>query len=129
LDGELFITGRLSDLIVIRGKNLFPEDIEATMQVAEPLLAQEGAAAFSVVGPSTEQLVLVQEVSSRVLRSVDLIAMRDEVSRLVLQRHGIGVSAFVPVRAGSLVRTSSGKISRFACKHLYMTQKLQPLPM
>jgi acyl-CoA synthetase (AMP-forming)/AMP-acid ligase II len=129
LDGELFITGRLSDLIVIRGKNLFPEDIEATMQIAEPLLAQEGAAAFSVEGHATEQLVLVQEVSSRTLRAVDLIAMRDEVSRLVMQRHGIGVSAFVPVRAGSLVRTSSGKISRFACKQLYMTQKLLPLPM
>ncbi len=129
LDGELFITGRLSDLIVIRGKNLFPEDIEATMQIAEPLLALEGSAAFSVVGPETEQLVLLQEVSSRTLRAVDLIAVRDEVSRLVLQRHGVGVSAFVPVRAGSLVRTSSGKISRFACKHLYMTQKLLPLPM
>jgi hypothetical protein len=99
------------------------------MQIAEPLLAQEGAAAFSVEGYATEQLVLVQEVSSRTLRAVDLIAMRDEVSRLVMQRHGIGVGAFVPVRAGSLVRTSSGKISRFACKQLYMTQKLLILPM
>ncbi|CAE6867231.1 Putative fatty-acid--CoA ligase FadD21 [Paraburkholderia nemoris] len=129
LGGELFITGRLSDLIVIRGKNFFPEDIEATAQIAEPLLAQEGVAAFSVEGHATEELVLVQEVSSRTLRAVDLIAMRDEVSRLVMQRHGIGVSAFVPVKAGSLVRTSSGKISRFACKQLYVTQKLLQLPM
>ena len=73
--------------------------------------------------------MLVQEVSSRTLRAVDLIAIRDEVSRLVMQRHGIGVSAFVPVRAGSLVRTSSGKISRFACKQLYVTEKLLTLPM
>jgi acyl-CoA synthetase (AMP-forming)/AMP-acid ligase II len=129
LDGELFITGRLSDLIVIRGKNLFPEDIEATIQIAEPLLIHEGAAAFSVEGDTTEELVLIQEVSARTLRAVDLIAIRDEVSRLVMQRHGIRVSDFVPVRAGSLVRTSSGKISRFACKHLYVTQKLLPLSM
>jgi len=129
LDGNLFITGRLNDLIVIRGKNICPEDIEATMQTVAPLLAQEGVAAFSVEGHATEQLVLVQEVSSRSLRAIDLTATRDEVSRLVMQRHGIGVSAFVPVKAGSLVRTSSGKISRFACKQLYMTQKLLPLPM
>lgn len=129
LNGELFITGRLSDLIIIHGKNLFAEDIEATMRSAEPILAQEGAVAFSVAGPATEQLVLVQEVSSRSLRTLNLIAIRDEVSRLVLQRHGIGVGAFVPVKAGSLARTSSGKISRFACKQLYVTQKLIPLPM
>lgn len=129
LGAQLFITGRLSDLIVIRGKNLFPEDIEATMQSAEPLLAQDGVAAFSVDGRDTEELVLVQEVSARALRSIDLIAIRDEVARLVMLRHGIGVADFVPVRAGALVRTSSGKISRFACKQLYVTQKLQPLPM
>lgn len=129
MNGELFITGRLSDLIIIHGKNLFAEDIEATMRSAEPILAQEGAVAFSVAGPATEQLVLVQEVSSRSLRTLNLIAIRDEVSRLVLQRHGIGVGAFVPVKAGSLARTSSGKISRFACKQLYVTQKLIPLPM
>ncbi|MDX1253488.1 MAG: hypothetical protein IDH49_14810 [Gammaproteobacteria bacterium] len=112
-----------------RRPNFFPEDIEATIQIAEPLLAQEGIAAFSVEGRATEELVVVQEIGSRALRTVDLIAIQDEVSRLVMQRHGISVTAFVPVRAGSLVRTSSGKISRFACKQLYATQKLQPLPM
>jgi len=127
LDEELFVTGRISDIIIIRGKNVFPEDIEATVRVAQPMLAHEGAAAFAVEGTTTEELVLVQEISSRTLRVVDLNAMRDEVSRLVMQRHGIDVAVFIPVRAGSLMRTSSGKISRFACKQLYMTQQLRRL--
>lgn len=126
---ELFVTGRFSDLVVIRGKNLFPEDIEATIHQAEPALAREGVAAFSVDGNATEELVIVQEMSSRTLRAVNLVTTKDAVSDLVLQHHGIRVATFVAVKSGSLVRTSSGKISRFACKQLYVARKLQSLPV
>jgi len=127
LDDEFYITGRLRDLILVRGKNVFPEDVEATVQIAEPRLVNEGSAAFSI--DETEALILLQEIGTKTLRSLDLEAMRDEVSRLVMQRHGISIHAFVPVRSGSLARTSSGKISRRACKQLYLDQKLQRLSL
>ncbi|MGF6786178.1 acyl-CoA synthetase (AMP-forming)/AMP-acid ligase II [Paraburkholderia sp. 35.1] len=127
LDSQLFVTGRLVDLIVIRGRNIFPEDIEATAEQAEQRLAHECAVAFCVEGDSGEEVVLVQEISARTLRSVDLRETRELVSHLVLQHHGVCLSDFVPVKTGSLARTSSGKISRSATRQLYMARKLRPL--
>ncbi|MGE4243953.1 fatty acyl-AMP ligase [Ramlibacter sp.] len=124
---EIFVTGRIRDLIVIRGRNHFPEDIEAAMQAAQPLLACEAAVAFVAGDCDKEQLVLLQEISSRSLRSIDLHALREDVLRTVALSHGIHVSDFLVLRSGSLVRTSSGKISRSACRQYYLDDKFRSL--
>jgi acyl-CoA synthetase (AMP-forming)/AMP-acid ligase II len=120
LDGELYVTGRVKDCIIIRGRNLAAEDVEEAMRSADPRLHREGCAAIAVAGEQGEELVLLQEISVRVLRNLNLAEIAQAVSGAVLQRCGVAPAAYVPVRTGALARTSSGKISRFANRKLYV---------
>lgn len=129
LRGELYITSRLKDLIIIRGKNVIPEDIENTVKDAHPLLEMEGAAAIGIPNDGTEDLVYIQELSARTLRGIDLAATHEAARDLVLDRHGITIKEFLAVPAGSLVRTSSGKISRSACRQLYINRSFDSISM
>jgi acyl-CoA synthetase (AMP-forming)/AMP-acid ligase II len=124
-NGELFITSRLKDLIVIRGKNVFPEDVEETVKDADPLFVIESAAAFGVPSSEGESLIFLQEVSARTIRTVDISRVAEIAKLLVLERHGVKVQEFIHVQSGSLIRTSSGKISRSGCRKLFLTQNLR----
>jgi acyl carrier protein len=118
-DEELFVTGRLKDLIVIRGLNHYPQDIEQTVERSHVALRPDGCAAFSVTSDEGEQLVVVQELERRYVRNADVSEVFAAVRRAVAEHHELQVHAIVLVRTGSIPKTSSGKIQRRATRAAY----------
>jgi 8-amino-7-oxononanoate synthase len=117
-DGELFVTGRLKDLIIVHGMNFYPQDIEQTVQQAHPRLRADCGAAFTVETDGRQQLVVVQEVERRKQGNLEVVF--DSVVRAVAAEHELGLDAVVLVKAGSIPKTSSGKIQRHACCDGYL---------
>ena len=117
-DAELFVTGRLKDLIIVHGMNYYPQDIEQTVQQAHPRLRADCGAAFTVEVDGRQQLVVVQEVERR--KQGDLEVLFDTVVRAVAAEHELALEAVVLVKAGSIPKTSSGKIQRHACCAAYL---------
>jgi acyl-CoA synthetase (AMP-forming)/AMP-acid ligase II len=122
-EGELYVTGRIKDVIIIRGQNHYPHDIEATVAGCHPALCADGTAAFSLELQAGEALAVVQEVE-RGYRGMltDLeSAIRDAVSR----HHQLSIARLALVRPRSVPKTSSGKVRRLACRALLLDQALQ----
>jgi acyl-CoA synthetase (AMP-forming)/AMP-acid ligase II len=115
-EGELFITGRLKDVIVIRGGNFYPQDIEATVQRSHPALPPGRGAAFSVELDGEERLVVLQEVRRHGRTALDVPSILEDVREAVAAEHGLRVHALVLIRTGRLPRTTSGKVRRRACR-------------
>ena len=113
---ELYITGRIKDVIIIRGQNHYPTDIERTVENSHPALRPGCGAAFSVEVKGQERLVVVQEVERSYLRRLDTKAVVGEIRQAVAGQHGLEVYATVLVKTGSIPKTSSGKIRRYACR-------------
>ncbi len=115
-DGELYITGRLKDLIIIRGRNLYPQDIEASAEGSHPAIRPGSSTAFAVGGaagePSGERLVLVAEVDRHVVGSTPVDAIAEAVRAAVAADHEVSLERLVLLRPGTLPRTSSGKLRR-----------------
>lgn len=120
---ELFLTARLKDLIIIRGRNHYPQDIEQTVEESHSSLRIGGGAAFSVPGQDEEQLVVVQEVEARA-KNLDLAAVVETVRQRVAEEHEIQVSTVVLIKAGTLSKTSSGKVQRRLCRTKYLAREL-----
>jgi len=121
--GELFITGRIKDLIIIRGTNHYPQDVEWTVQQIHPALRPDYGAAFSIEVDGAEHLVVVQEVE----RNPDhfnagevITAIRQAIS----EAHELQVYAVVLAKPGNVLKTSSGKIQRRACKASFLAGEL-----
>ncbi len=118
-EGELFIVGRIKDLLIIRGRNHYPEDIEATVQE----ITRGRVAAIAVPLDSTEQLVTVVEIKKRDDSDEDaknrLGEVRSDVTSAISNAHGLNVGDLVLVAPGSIPTTTSGKIRRAACVDLY----------
>lgn len=117
--GELFIVGRIKDLLIIRGRNHYPEDIEATVQQ----ITGGRVAAISVPVNSTEKLVTVMEVKKRGGSSGDVMhwlsGVKSDVTSAISNAHGLNVGDLVLVPPGSIPITTSGKIRRAACVEQY----------
>src|SRR5215204_4809061 len=122
--GELFVTGRLKDLIVIRGRNHYPQDIEQTVEQSHRALRSGGCAAFSVETGHGEQLGIVQELERRYLRSAGVGEVVASIRRAVAEHHDLQVHAVVLVRTGSIPKTSSGKLQRRATRAGYLAGTL-----
>lgn len=118
-NGELFLTGRLKELMIIRGRNHYPQDIEHTVQQCDPALLSGGGASFSIELDEEEHLVVIQEVERSYLRKLDTGQIVRQIRRAVNVEHGIQVSEIVLVRPGSILRTSSGKVRRSACRDAF----------
>jgi acyl-CoA synthetase (AMP-forming)/AMP-acid ligase II len=112
VDGELYVTGRIKDLIIIRGQNHYPHDIEATVCGLHPALRPQGAAAFSITTADGEQLGLVLEVE-RSHAGSDLAPVEAIVRDAVSRQHQLQIDRLAFVRHGSIPKTSSGKIQRY----------------
>jgi fatty-acyl-CoA synthase len=119
LDGELYVTGRLADLITIAGADHYPHDIEKTVAAASPIVRRGYATAFTVPAGAGERLIIVAERASgtRKLEQAPEIAA---ISAAVAARHGVRVDDVRLVPAGVIPRTTSGKLARRACRDEYL---------
>ncbi|MBD2153043.1 fatty acyl-AMP ligase [Leptolyngbya sp. FACHB-16] len=124
LDGELFITGRIKDLMIIRGQNHYPQDIELTVEKSHPALSPASGAAFTVDVKGEERLVIVQEVERSYLRKLNIKEVISCISHAITAEHGLQVYATVLVKLGSIPKTSSGKIQRHACRAQFLNGTL-----
>lgn len=123
-NGELFVTGRLKEVIIIRGRNYYPQDIELTVQHAHPVLIPGAGAAFSVEVDGEERLVVVQEVD-RCYRDVDLREVVRQIRRAISEEYDLDLYAVVLIRQASLPRTTSGKIQRLLCREKFLSGQLR----
>lgn len=122
-DGELFITGRIKDLVILRGRNHYPQDIEQTVESAHPAIRPACCAAFAIDHNDGERLIIVAEVE-RSERKSEVSDVADAVRRAVAEHHDIQIDSFVLLKPGSVPKTSSGKIQRHACKAGYLDGSL-----
>ncbi|MDC0683710.1 non-ribosomal peptide synthetase [Sorangium atrum] len=124
--GELYVTGRLKDLIIVRGRNLYPQDIELTAEESHPGLRAGGGAAFSVDVDGEERIVIVQELGRRAPASgpAEPAELGAAIERAVADRHEVAVHAVVLIKPGSLPRTTSGKVQRRACRGRFLEGSL-----
>jgi fatty-acyl-CoA synthase len=126
LDGELYVTGRIADLVTIDGRDHYPQDIEATAAEASPVVRRGYATAFSVSAnesPGREVLVIVAERAAGTSR-VDPQPAIDAIRRAVSQRHRLRVGDVLLLPAGAIPRTTSGKLARRACRSQYLNGEL-----
>lgn len=112
-NGQLYITGRLKDLIIIRGQNHYPQDIEKTVESAHPALSRGGAAAFSIQVGIEEHLAIVQELRRGTWDTEEVIR---SVRRAVADVHGLQAHSVVLISPKTLPKTSSGKVQRHKCR-------------
>jgi len=126
--GELFITGRIKDLIIIRGINHYPQDIEHTVQALHPALRQNCGAAFSVPDDLGEEtLVVVQEVERTERNRIDPVEMTGLIRQGVTDQHELFARHIMLIRPGSLPKTTSGKIQRSLTRRLWLERRLDEL--
>ncbi|OBG23860.1 fatty-acid--CoA ligase [Mycolicibacterium celeriflavum] len=125
LEGELYVTGRRADLIVIDGRQHYPQDVEATAERASAMARPGHVTAFTVPGPHGEAaLVIVAERATGTAR-LDPAPAIEAIRDAVLQRHGIATADVRFVAAGAIPRTTSGKLARGACRAEYIGGKLR----
>ncbi|GCE15771.1 fatty acyl-AMP ligase [Tengunoibacter tsumagoiensis] len=135
--GELFVTGRIKDVIIIRGHNHYPQDIEFTVEESHSALRASGSAAFSVDVQGKEQLVIVAEVdphfrparqgeeqntSSRKPLSAEEVT--NAIRQAISENHDLQAYQIQLVKPGGVPKTSSGKLQRRACRELFLTESL-----
>ncbi|QRO01345.1 amino acid adenylation domain-containing protein [Archangium violaceum] len=122
-DGELFITGRSKDVLIFRGRNHYPQDLELTAERSHPALRPGCGAAFSIGEEGEERLVLVQELDTRIGAEPDEVvaALRGAIAR----EHGLQLHAVALIPPGSIFKTSSGKIRRGSCKAAFLEDRLE----
>ncbi|MEZ4708749.1 MAG: AMP-binding protein [Caldilineaceae bacterium] len=124
-DGELYVTGRLKDLIIMRGQNHYPQDIELTVEESHPALQPNSGAAFSITTDEdgAEHLVIVCELRPDYL-TADIDAIASAIRSAVTLAHDLEVHAIVLIEPGSLPKTTSGKVQRRRCRELFLQEKL-----
>lgn len=118
-EGEIYISGRLKEMVIIRGQNYYPQDIENLLQLTGPGLREDSGAAFAVDVDGREVLVLVQEVERTALRNLDVEAVCGAIRSAVADAFDLQVHAIVLIKPATLPKTSSGKIQRRLCRQLY----------
>jgi acyl-CoA synthetase (AMP-forming)/AMP-acid ligase II len=144
-DGELFVTGRLKDLIIIGGRNLYPHDIELTVEQSHPAIRPGCCAAFSVDVADEERLIVTAEVERRYQAAdrypqdgearshpkarplLDVEAVVRSIRRAVAEEHDVRVYTVVLLRTGRIPKTPSGKVQRRACQASFLDGTLNQL--
>lgn len=118
-DGQIYITGRIKEIIIIRGRNYYPQDIEYSAAQAHSALRPHGGAAFSVEIDGRERLVVVHEVRREALRDLDVDEVVRAVRHAVSEQHELQLYGLTLIGPGRIPKTSSGKIQRRKSKVLY----------
>jgi len=121
-EGELFVTGRVKDVIIIRGSNHYPQDIEQSAEEAHPAVMP--GAAFALAGDHGERLVVVHQLD-RQFRGSDHQEIIQAIRRAIVEHHELDPYAIVLIRQTSLPITSSGKVQRSLCRDQYVAGELK----
>jgi acyl-CoA synthetase (AMP-forming)/AMP-acid ligase II/alkylation response protein AidB-like acyl-CoA dehydrogenase/acyl carrier protein len=146
-DGELFITGRMKDLVIINGRNVYPQDIEEVIEQAIDFIEPNMCAAFSVEIGGQERLAIVAEANRGLVRAAQqqekelalsgeqqrardeylarIEAMAQNIVKVIAQQFDVSVSSIVFVKPGAFPRTTSGKVQRSRCKELALSGQLE----
>ncbi|MBK9093907.1 MAG: AMP-binding protein [Anaerolineae bacterium] len=124
-EGEVYIAGRIKDIIIIRGQNYYPQDIEWTVQRSHPKLRTDGGAAIAVNVDGSEQLVVVQEVERGFDPATDQDEALDAIRRAIAEQHGVAVHGIQLVKRGMVPKTSSGKLQRQATRAAYLAAEFE----
>jgi acyl-CoA synthetase (AMP-forming)/AMP-acid ligase II len=132
-DGELFVTGRCKELIIIDGSNHYPPDLEATAEAAHPAIRRGSCAVVAVDDGDRERVVVLAELTGRAIRDAarggDTVDGDAEVTgalrRALSSGHGVALDDVVLLRPGSLPVTSSGKLQRVACRSRYLAGQFE----
>ncbi len=122
---RLFVTGRVKDLLIVRGQNHYPEDLESTAERAHSATRPGSGIAFSLDEEGEERLVVVQEIDPK--RLGELTEIESAIKAAVASEHELKVSDLVLVGPGSIPKTSSGKLQRSHCRDLYVEQAFERL--
>jgi acyl-CoA synthetase (AMP-forming)/AMP-acid ligase II len=126
--GELFITGRIKDLVVVRGINHYPQDIEHTVQALHPAFRRNCGAAFSVSDDRDEEtLVIVQEIERTERNKIDPAEMKGLIRQGVTDQHELFARHITLIRPGTLPKTTSGKIQRGLTRRLWLERHFESL--
>ncbi|MET9489740.1 fatty acyl-AMP ligase [Nocardia sp. NPDC006630] len=120
VDGHLFICGRLKEVMIINGRNLFPQDIEWTIESTHAELRRGGCAALSIEIDGEERLVVLQEVEEEL--ADDMAALEESIKSAVSREHGVSLYRVIFVGKGKVLKTTSGKIRRSHLRHLYANE-------
>lgn len=124
---ELFVTGRIKDVLIIRGKNYYPQDIERTVGNSHTALRVGASGAFSIESTDGEKVVVVSEVERTHLRQLDTAEVKTSVRRAIASEYGLQVHEVVLMKPGSIPKTSSGKIQRYQCRDLFLSKGVKSL--
>jgi acyl-CoA synthetase (AMP-forming)/AMP-acid ligase II len=128
-DGEVFICGRLKDLIIIRGRNVYPQDIEDSVRDVHPMLRPGGVAAFAVDAgegkDAGERLVLAVEVRDDRSAAREAQAVAAAVRTAVFEQHAIPPWRVIVGKAGTVAKTTSGKVMRRACREAFLSGEME----
>ena len=124
-EDELYITGRLKELLIVRGRNYYPADIEQCAGACDEVLLQNGIAAFLVEENNESYLVLVCEIERKALRHFDAQALKLQICQAVTEQFELRVDALLFIKPGRLPKTSSGKIQRALCQRYFSQRRLE----
>lgn len=130
IENELYVAGRLKDLIIVSGRNIYPQDVERSAETAHESLSVGCAAAFSIDDGQRENLVVLFESTRRPLRDAATDAVSeviDAVVRAVARDHQVDASVVAAVPRGALLKTTSGKIRRRACRQAFQSGAMEVL--
>ncbi|MEG5048077.1 AMP-binding protein [Microcoleus sp. B4-C1] len=125
--GELFVTGRLKDLIIIRGENYYPQDIEWVVEKSHPALRPNYGAAFAIEVDGVEQLVIAIEVERQKSKNLNVDEVVGAIRNAVAEHYELPVYGVVLLKRGSIPKTSSGKIQRQACRKAFVDGSLDSI--
>ena len=123
-EGNLYITGRMKDLIIIRGRNLHPHDLEETVSASHPALIYRQCAVFTLREKDDDRLVAVQEVLPT---QQNFSEIYKKIQKAVFEEHELTLHKIVLIQPRSLPKTSSGKIQRSRCRSMLYTNKLKEI--
>lgn len=126
-DGELYIAGRLKDVMIVRGVNHYPQDIEATVAASHPSLRRDHGAAFAITDDQgAERIVVVQEVERTQRHALSEAEVTSAVQAAVVNNHDVALHRIVLIRPGTLPKTTSGKIQRGLARRRWLDGALEP---
>jgi acyl-CoA synthetase (AMP-forming)/AMP-acid ligase II/acyl carrier protein len=126
-EGQLVITGRIKDVIILRGRNYYPQDIERSVTECHPALQPQAAAAFSVEINGEPKIVAVQEVRRTAMRDLPAEAITSAARQAVFEQQELALHGLVLLKPATLPKTSSGKIRRSACRDAFLDGSLEVL--